>query len=324
MSTKEKLLTLFENNRELYFSGEELAQKFSISRAAIWKAVKNLQNEGYAITAVPSKGYALAHNTDILSEQGITKYLADEVLPMTFTVLPSTTSTNTILREEANKGAPEGTMVLANEQTAGRGRLGRTFDSPKGTGIYMSLLLRPRNYASEEAVKITTMAAVAMCEAIEAISDEVPGIKWVNDIFVRGKKVCGILTEGSFHFENGLLNYAILGIGINIYEPDNGFPEELQSIAGAVLRTHQDDVKNKLVAEFVNHFFTYYASPTSSDYVEEYRKRCFVIGKEVQFIAGGISKNAKVIGIDDACRILLQYPDGHQEYYASGEISIRI
>ena len=133
-------------------------------------------------------------------------------------------------------------MVIANEQTAGRGRLSRSFFSPKDTGIYMSLLLRPKNYSAKQAVRITTMAAVAMCEAIETVSDEKAEIKWVNDIFVRGEKVCGILTEGSFNLESGLLDYAVLGIGINIYQPKDGFPNELSSIAGAVFSEKQSTV----------------------------------------------------------------------------------
>lgn len=323
MTTKEKILELFESNRDVYFSGEELAQKLSISRTAVWKAVKSLQNEGYAIDAVTNKGYSLSAKTDILSVQGIRKYLCSEMTDIDISVMEISSSTNAIVREKANIGVQEGYMVIANEQTAGRGRWGRNFFSPRDTGIYMSLLLRPRNYSAKQAVRITTMAAVAMCETIEAVSDEKAEIKWVNDIFVRKKKVCGILTEGSFNLESGLLDYAVLGIGINIYEPQNGFPKEISSIAGAVFSEKQSDVKNRLVSEFLNHFYRYYTASCQTDYVEQYRNRSFVIGKQVNMRLDNEVKSALVIGIDDECRLLVKYLDGTEACYSSGEISIK-
>lgn len=196
--------------------------------------------------------------------------------------------------------------------------------SPKDTGIYMSLLLRPENYSAKQAVRITTMAAVAMCEAIEAVFDEKAEIKWVNDIFVRGKKVCGILTEGSFNLESGLLDYAVLGVGINIYQPKDGFPNELSAVAGAVFKKKQNDVKNRLVSAFLNGFYGYYSASDQTDYVEQYRNRSFVIGKQVTLTSYNKSPNAVVLGIDEECRLLVKYPDGTKDCYSSGEISIRI
>lgn len=322
MTTKEKVLELFETSRDVYLSGEEIAQKLSVSRASVWKAVKALQNEGYAIDAVTNKGYCLSDKTDILSAQGIRKYLRPEIQHMEICVEDTVESTNSSVREKANAAAPEGYMILANQQTAGRGRLNRSFFSPKDTGIYMSLLLRPANYSASQAVSITTMAAVAMCEAIEAVSDEKAEIKWVNDIFVRGKKVCGILTEGSFNLESGLLDYAVLGVGINIYQPKGGFPQELSSIAGAVFEEKQNDVKNRLVSVFLNRFYGYYFAQNKTDYVERYRSRSFVIGRQVALTSFGGPKKAVVIGIDEQCRLLVKYPDGTEDCYASGEISI--
>ena len=324
MTTKEKLLELFESNRDVYFSGEDIAHKLSISRTAVWKAVKALQSEGYAIDAVTNKGYCLLAQTDILSVQGIRKYLRSEIIDTEISVMNVTTSTNALVRDKANTRTSEGYIVLVNEQTAGRGRLCRSFFSPKDTGVYMSLLLRPQNYSAKQAVKITTMAAVAMCEAIEAVSDETAKIKWVNDIFVRDKKVCGILTEGSFDLENGLLEYAVLGLGINVYQPKNGFPEEIASIAGSIFQQSQNDVKNRLVSEFLNRFYGYYTAPQQTNYVKHYRNRSFVIGKQVTLISSNESKNAVVIGIDDECHLLVRYPDGTKDCCSSGEISIRL
>ena len=325
--TKERLLDLFEQNRGKYFSGEDIAQELSVSRAAVWKAVKALQSDGYDIDAVPNKGYCLSYSTDILSSQGIQKYLSADTPKIDINVVPITNSTNTIIREKINTGISEGYLVIANEQSSGRGRLGRSFFSPKDTGIYMSLLLKPKYCSGEQATKITTIAAVAVCEAIESISNEVAKIKWVNDIFVRNKKVCGILTEGSFNLESGQLDHAILGIGINVYMPKDGFPDDLKQIAGSIFCSSQNDAKNRLVSEFLNRFFIYYKENVNSnnlDYAEEYRKRSLVIGKEVSLISSDKPKTATVIDIDDRCRLKVRYNDGTEEYFSSGEISIKI
>ena len=322
MTTKEKLLELLEAGRGDYFSGEELARKLSLSRTAVWKAVKSLQSEGYAIDAVTNKGYRLSIRTDILSAQGIRKYLRLELMDLDITVLPTVSSTNALVRERANSGGSEGCIILANGQTAGRGRQGRSFFSPQDTGIYMSLLLRPGRESARKAVRITTMAAAAACEAIRAVSGEKAEIKWVNDIFVRGKKVCGILTEGSFDMESGTLEYAILGIGINLYQPENGFPEELEQTARALFESRQDDAKNRLVSEFLNRFYGYYTAPNQKNYVARYREYSLVIGKEITLMSADESRRAVVVGIDDNCRLLVKYPDGTEECYSSGEIQI--
>ncbi len=333
MATKEKLLELFETNKGTYFSGEEIAQTLGISRTAVWKNVKALQGEGYAITAVTNKGYSLSEQTDILSPQGIQKYLnLNEAGKMVsnvkidfspeIVVLPVTTSTNANVREKAMEGATEGYTVIANEQTQGRGRRGRSFFAPAGTGIYMSILLRPQNIRAEQAVCITTIAAVAVCEAIEAVSDEKAQIKWVNDVFVRGKKVCGILTEASLGMENGLLEYAILGIGINVYRPEGGFGE-LETIAGAVLDAPKADAKNKLAAEVMNSFMKYYSNMEQSEYVKEYQKRSLAIGRQVNVLSGNDSRQAQVLSVDEECRLHVRYEDGTEETLSSGEISIR-
>ncbi len=324
MTIKEKVLEIFESNKGAYFSGEEIAQNLSVSRAAVWKAVKQLKNEGYSIDAVNNKGYCLSVYTDILSPQGIQKYLKPQYQKLHLNVLQTIDSTNVLVRQKAAEGEAEGFVVVANEQTAGRGRYGRDFYSPSGTGLYFSLLLRPSDYTADQAVRITTMAAVAMCEAIEEVSDEKPKIKWVNDIFLKGKKVCGILTEGSFGLENGMLEYAVLGVGVNVYAPPNGFPEELQQIAGAVFDCAQNDMKNHLIAAFNNHFLDYYTNPDKKDYTDKYRQYSLVIGKEIVVISAKESRNAFVHGIDDDCRLMVEYENGEKAAVSSGEIRIRL
>lgn len=324
MTTKEKLLGLLESNKGTYFSGEEIARTLCVSRAAVWKAVKALRQEGYAIDAATNRGYCLSEKTDILSPQGIRKYLKPVYQAIELTVLPAAASTNALIREKANQGFPEGYTVISNEQTEGRGRYGRTFYSPGGTGIYMSILLRPVHYSAQQAVRLTAVAAVAMCEAIEAVSGETAQIKWVNDIFVRGKKVCGILTEAAFGLESGALEYAVLGVGVNVYPPREGFPKELEAIAGPVFDSARDDGKNRLAGEFLNRFMDCYTAPGQTDYIEKYRSRSLVIGKEITVFAGSQARSAHACGIDDACRLLVRYDNGETASLSYGEIGIRM
>ena len=204
VTTKERLLTLLETRRGSFLSGEEAARELAVSRAAVCKAVKALRQAGYPIDAVTNRGYRLSEQGDVLSAQGIAKYLNPELRPLVEKTLDST---NAAVRRLAEQGAPEGTVVLAGSQTQGRGRYGRTFYSPEDTGVYLSLLLRPAG-DPQQTVLLTAAAAAAMCQAMEALGVENPGIKWVNDIFLSGRKVCGILCEASFSLETGEIGRA--------------------------------------------------------------------------------------------------------------------
>ena len=325
-STKEKILELFEQNKGTYFSGAQIAETLHVSRTAVWKAVESLREEGYALEAAPGRGYALSPDTDIVSAQGVGKYLGHD-FDLDFEVLEEVTSTNTLLKEKAAAGAREGTVIIANSQTGGKGRLGRSFFSPLNTGLYISVLLRPADIPPQRALKITTMAAVAACRAIDAVlPDQIrPQIKWVNDIFLRGKKVVGILTEASVSMENGNLEYAVLGIGFNVYEPEGGFPEELRNIAGAVLPKRVPDAKNRIAAEFLRCFFEVYRAPDHLGYEAEYKARSLVLGKTVDVIptGGGATRRAKVLDITEDCNLLVEYDDGSQAVLSSGEVSVR-
>lgn len=323
MNTREKLLELFENRKGSYLSGEEIAQKLQVSRTSVWKAVNVLRENGYRIDAVSNKGYCLLPENDILSEQGIRKYLKESCRDLDITVLPTTTSTNTRVRERAGEGAAEGLVIAANAQTGGRGRQGRSFYSPADTGIYLSLLLKPGNCQPAQAVRVTTMAAAAACRAIEEEAGVDPQIKWVNDIFIRGRKVSGILTEATFDLESGTVDSIILGIGINAYAPEGGFPEEIADIAGCVFQKQEDNGKNRIAAAFLNHFMAYYRSGDPKDYLEQYRSHCFVLGRDILVIAPQGTRKAAAVDLDDACRLLVRYEDGSEEYLSSGEISIR-
>ena len=322
MGTKERLLHLFEARKGSFLSGEEIAQTLSVSRTAVWKAVNALRQEGYPIEAATNRGYCLGECADVLSEQGVRRFLGQDGPQLELTVLPSVDSTNTWVRDRAALGAPEGCVVMAGEQTAGRGRRGRTFYSPKDTGVYMSLLLRPKHCAVSRATGFTAMAAVAMCEAIEAVYGEAAQIKWVNDVFVRGKKVCGILTEASLGMESGEVDTVVLGAGVNLYPPREGFPEELKPIAGAIFEETVSDAKNRLAGEFLRRMMAIYAAPEESSYVKKYRERSLVIGKTVTLLPEG--RSVFIEDIDDACHLLVRDDSGETACLSYGEIQVRM
>lgn len=324
MTTKEKLLALLEDSKGTFFSGEEIARTLQVSRAAVWKAVSALREDGYIIDAATNKGYRLSPDSDILSPQGIRRFLKPEYRDLDLTVLPTAPSTNALVREKANQGCPEGCIIIACEQTAGRGRYGRQFFSPVDSGVYLSLLLRPTAYSPQQATCLTAAAAAAMCQAIEEVTGQQPGIKWVNDIFLHGKKVCGILTEAAVGLETGTLNYMVLGAGVNLYPPAEGFPEEIQPIAGSVLERSCPEAKNRLVGEFLNRFWDFYTHPECRTYLEDYRSRSLAIGQNVTVLSAGRAVSAYAYGIDDDFRLLVRYDSGKTEALSYGEIRIQL
>ena len=265
----------------------------------------------------------LSDNKDIISEEGIKNYLPDCLKgKLTLHVIEETTSTNSDVKEQARAGEKEGFLLIADKQTGGRGRMGRSFFSPAGTGVYMSLLLRP-SVKPNETVLITTAAAVSVCRALDELGIKGSSIKWVNDIFLGSKKVCGILTEGGFGTD-GNLDYAVLGVGANIYSPINGFPEELNGIAGNITQDNASDVRNKFIGCFVKHFMELYNDILSRNHLSEYKERSFVIGKEVSFMKGETNYKAIAKDIDENCGLVVEFSDKSTEILNSGEISVTI
>lgn len=323
MSVKDEVLKELENNKGDYISGGQLADNLGVSRNSVWKAIKALEKSGYEINAIPNKGYCLAEKNDILSSYSIKQHLKNPHLDIS--VFSSVTSTNTILKEMAEQGAKEGTVIIAEEQTAGRGRTGKQFYSPKGTGIYISILLRP-DIPAEESLFLTTSAAVATARAIEDVSDKRALIKWVNDIYLEDKKTCGILTEGAFNVETGKLDYAIVGIGINVCIPDGGFPDNIKDIATAIFDKQTDSINKRsiLIANLLDYFMEYYKDFKSKSYVKEYIERSMIIGKTITVIEGSKTSVAKTIDIDKNCRLKVQFEDGTTKWLSSGEVSTKI
>ncbi len=242
---------------------------------------------------------------------------------LSVTVYREVTSTNTLLREQAENGAAEGTVMIAEAQTAGRGRQGHSFWSPDGTGLYMSVLLRPEQPMAEVVSLLTPMAAVAVARAIEQVSDRTANVQWVNDIYCDGRKVCGILTEGRPDTATGKLCYAIVGVGINVLPPEGGFPEDIRARAGAVLTQPKKEARERLAAAFLNEFMALYARLSERTFFAEYRERCLRLGREVTVLRRGESLPAEVLDVTEAFALRVRFADGSEEELTSGEVSIR-
>ena len=321
--TKEDLLTLLWQNADAYISGEELARRLSVSRTAVWKAIGQLREAGYNIESVSNRGYRLLSESDVLSEEGIRRHLKHQELELQ--VYKTITSTNTVLKALAAEGAPAGLALIAGEQTAGRGRMGRSFYSPADSGLYLSLLLRP-NVSAVEATRLTACAAVAVAETIEELSGRPAQIKWVNDIFVDGRKVCGILTEASVDCENGMMHYVIIGLGVNTRVPAGDFPEELKGIAGAAFDADSiPELRCRLAAGILDRLATYTQNPGAPLVFEGYRSRSLVLGKQINILAPGRDPvPAEVLDLEEDYALLVRLPDGSTTRLNSGEVSVRV
>ena len=254
-----------------------------------------------------------------LTSESITKHLSCDCL--TIETYDSISSTNTVLKERGRKGAPHGLVLAAAEQTAGRGRMGRSFFSPSETGVYFSVLLRP-SLPPQDCQLITTAAAVSCARVLERISMDTAKIKWVNDVYIKNKKVCGILTEASI-LPDGSLDFAVLGIGINITPPKNDFPHDIIQKAGSVLPISSEDLRGKIIAEILNDFFALYETLDSRAYFDEYRSRSLLDGKSVEVIKQERILPATALYIDEELRLAVQYPDGSIEHLYTGDVSIK-
>lgn len=320
MHVIEQVLQLLEENKGAFLSGEDIAEKLGVSRNAIWKATAALRKKGYEIDAVRNRGYRLSENSSVFSAQAILALLPSKLRRIIrIEIKNSTGSTNTDLKSAAETGSSEGCVLFALEQTAGKGRLGRSFYSPAETGLYMSILLRPR-FPAEQALYITTCAAVAVSEAIDSVAGVSSHIKWVNDVYLNGKKVCGILTEASVDFESGGLHYAVCGIGVNI--TTSSFSDELSKIAGCI-SSKKEDLRSELAAEIIKRFFAYYDELEQLTFLDEYRKRSFLIGKRVGFIMNNKEYSGIAEDIDEKARLVVRLDSGDSIPLSSGEVQLK-
>ena len=227
-------------------------------------------------------------------------------------------STNLLAKEHGSNSAGEA-LFIADSQTSGRGRMGRSFFSPESSGIYMSLLLRP-NINFEDYTLITTAAAVSVARAIDCFLDTPTKIKWVNDVFLNDKKVCGILTEGVFEKDN---TFAVLGIGINLYEPKNGFPEDISQIAGGIFTEKcSDDTKTELIAKVINNFYEFYSDLPQKAFLEDYRGKDMLCGKTISYLKNGTLFSGKAQGKTENLELKVIDSFGNTHHLSSGEVTI--
>lgn len=318
MCTKNKIIYILEKHRQNAISGQEIADQLQISRAAVWKIIQALQEEGYPIITIARKGYCLADNCDILSAGGIQCYLHEEYLDSPIYVYEEVDSTNTRMKELASQGAVHHSIITANSQTQGKGRYGRHFYSPKNAGMYMTLLLREQK-AIQDATIITMIAGVAVCHIIERHSKQKPSIKWVNDIYCNQHKIVGILSEAIIDFESGMSEAIILGIGLNLNTEQ--FPEELHGIATALYDA--DCSRNQWVAEIANEVFSMYEKQDIKTILEEYRAYSCVLHKDVNFIWNKEWHTGYVKDINDQGNLII-IENGIEHVLTSGEISIKL
>ena len=321
MEIKDFLLKKLTEEKNGYVSGESVAEELGVSRNAVSKATAQLRNDGFIIDSRPKMGYKFSHENLKCPGTCIAEYMKSP--PAAIITKNSVTSTNEEVKILAREGAPEGLLLTAEEQVAGKGRTGKSFFSPRGTGVYMSILLFP-TFTAADAKLITTCAAVAVCKAIESLTDKKASIKWVNDVFMCEKKVCGILTEGSVDVEGGTLSKAVLGIGINLFPPEEGFGM-LTGIAGTVLKDARDgwDTKGRLIAAVYDNFMEEYRRLPKAGFIGEYIERSNLPGRSITVYRYGTENDAEAVRIGDDLRLLVRYGDGSEEWLDSGEVSIK-
>lgn len=321
---KRKILSALESKRGNFISGEELADSFGVSRAAVWKSIEALRKEGHKIRAVTNKGYMLENFSDVLTAKGIKANLSADTKISRVICLSETDSTNNYAKQLAMNGEPHGTLIAANRQTAGRGRRGHTFESPAGTGLYMSLILRP-NVDSGKFQMITIADAVAVCMAVEELYPQARGnigIKWVNDVFLRGRKIAGILTEAVTGFESGEIESVVTGIGINV--STKNFSPETSLTAGAIFDEGDEDEqsfgRDELCARIADLIMSFADGLDNPQLINAYRKRSILTGQDITYMKDDRIHYAHVEGIDDSGGLMILNDEGVNETLRSGEV----
>ncbi len=319
---KEEILRLLRS-ADGYISGQELCNRFGVSRTAVWKAINQLKEAGYEIEAQQNKGYRLMAAPDLMTEAEIkslmhTEWVAKEVL-----YFDTIDSTNTKAQELAEKGYPSGTLVVADKQESGKGRRGRSWVSPSGTGIFMTLMIKP-DINPNNASMLTLVAALAVAKAITSVTGEEAMIKWPNDIVVNGKKVCGILTEMNAQFD--YINHIVVGIGINVH--NESFPEEISQMASSLMieaggkRFHRAQIIAETMSYFEQYYDTFLKTQDLSALVREYDKLLVNRNKSVRVLDPKEPFDGKAMGITPKGELIVDTWES-RKLVSSGEVSVR-
>ncbi len=328
-SVKDRFLSMLIKSSD-YISGESASKALGVSRAAVNSAVMTLRKEGYGIDSSTNRGYLLTSRPDRISQGDIGAFLPDERVS-DVTVLPVVDSTNTYCKDLARKGAPEGTVVISDCQTGGKGRRGRSFSSPAGVGIYLSYLMRPST-GIDRISEITCWASVAVCKAIKDCYGLDTQIKWVNDVLMNRMKICGILTEASVEAESGTIDSLIIGIGINVNEKRSDFAEELKDIASSISIENGGKIfmRSELAAALIKNLDALVSGwpDHHADYLEAYRSFCITPNNRIATYAtmagDSEARMGEALSITDDFSLEVRY-DGSDETTClkSGEVSVR-
>lgn len=322
---KDEVIKYLEANIGKLISGGELSKNLNVSRTAIWKAINSLKDEGYNIESKKNEGYILNTNNNILSKEIIKKNTTAKIFGKEIDILKTVDSTNNYLKLKAQDKADEGLVAIAEQQTDGKGRKGKSFFSPAGSSIYMSVLLKPKIKISNINL-ITIIAAISVVEAIYNTTEIQTSIKWVNDVMYNNKKLCGILTEASIEGESGDINYIVLGIGINVKKIN--FPDDIKNVATSLGNiTSIDYNRNELIGQLLNQLENNYNklfSNNQCELINSYRNYLSMLGNEINVILSDSTYRAKALDIDENAHLIIQLPSGEITKINCGEISIKL
>ena len=323
--SREKVLALLRERQGEYLSGEAMSRELGISRAGVWKAIEGLRQEGYTIASASNRGYRLEAAPDRLRAGELSGALRGALVGSRLMCLDVIDSTNTECKRQAMAGAAEGLVVTAEEQTGGRGRRGRGFQSPREKGLYLSALFRP-SLEPGQVSNFTAWAAVAVCDGIEACCGLRPQIKWTNDILLNGKKLVGILTELGLESESNALDYLVTGIGVNVNHAPEDFSEDIRDMAVSLAQVLGHPVRRaELAAQIILALDRMYAGfpGNKEEYLKRYRADCITPGRQVQLITPASRREALALEIDDSFNLVVELPGHSRETISAGEVSVR-
>ena len=305
-----------------FISGEDISRQLGVTRTSVWKAITALRKEGYVVESVTNRGYCLREVPDLLNVAQITEGLKTSVLGRTVVALPVVDSTNNEAKRQAVKGAAHGTLFVTEQQTGGKGRLGRSWESPSRQGICMSLLLRPQ-ISPYEVTRITLLAGLAVCRAIRALTPCPAMIKWPNDVIIGRKKVCGILTEMAAETER--VHYVVTGIGINVNTPS--FPEQLhQKATSLYLETGNLYFRAALLQQILYEFelcYDAHLTDATADLLTPYKELCATLGRKIGFTRNGKMLIATAVDISHRGGLLVKLENGKKLEIHSGEVTVQ-
>lgn len=320
---RDEVLTLLRTQGGVPLSGEAMSRSLGVSRAAIWKAMEALRQEGYEISSAPRRGYWLESSPDRLSPGELVRpgcQVGRELV-----CLETVDSTNNEVKRRAVGEAPDGLAVVAEAQTGGRGRRGRSFVSPPGKGLYLSVLLKPKCPLAEVPA-ITAWSAVAVCNAIETVCGVRPGIKWPNDVILKGRKLCGILTELELEAETAALRYVVVGIGVNISQTEADFGPDVAPVAVSLAQAlGYTPRRAELARALLDSLEALYAEfpQAKQQWLERYRADCLTVGKPIRVLSAAGEREGTALGIDGEFALRVSWKDGGEETLSSGEVSVR-